>query len=101
MTIPKILPDAQPAVTVRELNAMGEKQEEIQAAIDAATAISAKMNEIRQRSSRIHNIMAQLEPFSSLDIPVEEIRPTAHARFFCGYIPQESLDETQKTRRGI
>lgn len=85
-----------PAVTVRELNAMGEKQEEIQAAIDAATAISAKMNEIRQRSSRIHNIMAQLEPFSSLDIPVEEIRPTAHARFFCGYIPQESLDEAQK-----
>ena len=40
--------------------------------------------------------MAQLEPFSSLDIPVEEIRPTAHARFFCGYIPQESLDEAQK-----
>ena len=62
---------------------MGEKQEEIQAAIDAATAISAKMNEIRQRSSRIHNIMAQLEPFSSLDIPLGRYN-RRETKFACG-----------------
>ena len=85
-----------PAMSFEKLKDQKKNREQVEAAIQAAQAIDEKVNEIRQRTSRTLSSIAQLEPFTELDVPVEELKETAYTTFFVGFLPKDAKEQAEE-----
>ena len=66
------------------------KAEEI---YDQCKVINEKLAENRNMETKLNNTLVQLEPWTKLDIPLEEIGDTDYTGNFIGYIPIKSAQE--------
>ena len=63
---------------------------------DQVQALSEKIASLRNEAETMRVQVEKLEPWLSLDVPMEELKPTENTETFAGYIADGSLDKLKK-----
>ena len=83
-----------PAISEDELERLAETFD-LEGIYEQARALDAELAALRAEQKRLQSLRADLEPWAPLDIPVEELRSSAHVACILGRVPEEALEALQ------
>lgn len=64
-----------------------KRNEKGEALVQETSAISDKLSAAHSEIMTLKSECSQLEPWLSMDVPIEELRPTQYTNFHIGYLP--------------
>ena len=70
-----------------------DESQRVDEIFEECRAIDSKMTEYKSRETKIHNSIAQLTPWKSLDIAVEELKNTKNTGIHIGFVASKYAEE--------
>ncbi len=82
---------AAPAITPSDFFELKNKKDIIEEVYKQTKKIDEKIKEMKSNTNKLLNLKSTLEPFATLDIPIEHIHNTSTTNVFIGFIANENL----------
>lgn len=83
-------------LTLEEFNGYIARHQAVSEACTACREAEERLAQIRNEEVRCGSSLAELNPWSSMDLPLEEIRTTSRTRMWLAVVPAEELDGLQE-----
>ncbi|MBE3102553.1 MAG: V-type ATP synthase subunit I [Firmicutes bacterium] len=83
------------AVTTAELDRIIEKQEELFYVVDQSRKLDEDLASMRSRRTRVVNLIGQMSPWRTLDIPLDALIDTDKTRVLIGTVSKEKAEAFQ------
>lgn len=82
-----------------ELSDFENQEENIQKAqyiIDTSREIEGEISKLKHQITKLNTVMQQIRPFERLEVPLEQLRPTAQMDYELGFIPTASGERVEQ-----
>lgn len=88
-----------PLAKVSDYKAAIRQMDELMGVYESCRRLDERLVFIKGERTRINNLIAQMQPWLPLDVPLADIKDTEHVRFMLGTMPALSVDAFIQTVR--
>lgn len=85
-----------PLVELSDFENQEENIQKTQQIIDTSKEIEGEISKLKHQITKLNTVMQQIRPFESLEVPLEQLKPTAQMAYELGFVPLASWERVEQ-----